>query len=169
MDILAQTLGLIAMGTDLYAATHKDDRRLKILIILAGGLFAVHFALLQAWAAVWSEGITVVRVGASLRWRTVKVSLFFMTVYALIAMLTVQTFTDIFPYAASIIGTYAMFHSEGFRMRLWFMAGQSLWLIYSALHYSIGGTILYALLLIGTARTGWMLFKDDKAKHAQAS
>lgn len=164
--LAAQGIGLVGMGLDLYASTFKDDRKLKTFIIIAGLIFAVHFALLNAWTAAISEIITAFRCFASLYWRSAKVSVPFMAAYGIAAIFTARGFIDWLPYLASLIGTYAMFHTQSLRMRLWFLGGQSLWFVYSAYHYSLGATILYTLLIFSTARTGIQLFKDQKALQA---
>lgn len=47
-----------------------------------------------------------------------------------------------------------------------FTAGQACWLFYSIGHGSIGGSILYTLLITSTARTGYILFRQARARPA---
>ena len=66
--LLAQSLGLIAMGIDIWGTSLKDDRKLVLTIALTSVLFSVHFALLQAPAGAASELMTAVRSVAAAHW-----------------------------------------------------------------------------------------------------
>ena len=69
---------------------------------------------------------------------------------------------DGLPFIASIAGTFGMFWFKGIRLRMAFVVGESCWLAYSVHAGSIGGSLLYAILIMGTIRTISSLFRDGK-------
>lgn len=153
--IIAQGLGLIAMSMDIGSTLFTNDRRLVLAIALSSAIFAVHFYLLGGMAGAGSEAITVVRSLAALHMKCSLVGAGFLAGYVVLGIKAAIAgqWLEILPYIAGCAGTAAMFWCAGVQLRALFMLGQTCWLIYSIFNYSIGGSILYAILILSTLRT----------------
>ena len=159
--IFVQALGLIAMALDLYAANQKSDSKLMRVIALSSAIFAVHFMLLSAIPAALSELITAARYYVADKYKKKLVCLVFIGFYMLCGVFVADSLFDTLPFLASIIGTIAIFFFNGISMRILFILGQSMWLAYGVVVFSLGGIILYLSLITMTATTIYRLYKVE--------
>lgn len=153
--IVAQVLGLLAMSMDIGSTFLTNDRRLVQAIALSSAIFAVHFFLLGGTAGAISEAVTVGRSLAAVYLKFNAVGVAFVVGYFVMGVQAALAgqWMEVLPYVAGCAGTTAMFWCVGTRLRSLFMLGQSCWLAYSVTSVSVGGTILYAILIFGTLRT----------------
>lgn len=110
--------------------------------------------------------MTTVRSVAAAHWPNPFVGSGFIVAYLVMGYGMANPFAghsvfEMLPFVASIAGTFGMFWCKGIRLRRAFVLGESCWLAYSIHAGSIGGSILYAILIVGTIRTIFALMKKD--------
>jgi len=157
--VFAQAIGLIGMGLDFYAANQKSDSKLMRWTILSSIIFSIHFILLSAIPAAISEIITAARYYFADRYKKIWMGILFIGFYILCAVFIADSLFDFFPFVASVIGTTAIFFLNGISMRILFILGQAMWVVYSVIVFSLGGIILYLALIMMTATTIYRLYK----------
>jgi hypothetical protein len=158
--VVGQAVGFLAMGIDLYAVTHKSDKRLIRLFVLSSLIFSVHYSLLLVWPAVVSELVTAFRFYISQKCKKKWLCFSFIFFYISLAFLFVADIWGVIPFAASILGTLGVFLCSGIKMRAFFIIGQALWFIYCMHVFSLGGIVLYAAMVVITGTTIFRLVKD---------
>ena len=110
--MIAQAIGLMAMGFDLWAATHKDDRKMVLFNTVACGTFALHFFLIGAYSGVVAELFNVARNTISRKWKYKSIGLVFAGVNAAM-ILTVDNVISALPYICGIIISISIYNFDG--------------------------------------------------------
>lgn len=164
--IAAQALGLAAMAIDVWGTTVKDDRKLTLTVACSSLVFAIHFMLLSATAGAANELVTTVRSAGATYYRKTWIGVAFVCTYVLLGFETIHSFVDVLPSLACILGTVAMYWCRGIHLRLLFAFAQVFWLLYSLHAKSIGGSCLYVILILGTARTAMALLAKRREARA---
>lgn len=153
----AQGLGYLAFALAVFAFLQRCDARLKRWMLLQSLVYALHFALLGAWAAVASLLLAALRLGLSLRTRSRSVMLILMALTIGLSLVLVRSWIDALPLAASLLATYALFRCEGAAMR-WVLLGSTLlWLVHNGFVGSIGGLALEVAIAIASLITLWRM------------
>lgn len=158
--IFSQCVGALAAAGDLYATTHKNDRRFMIVIVISSLVWAAHYALLGAWSAVGADLLTSARYLGALYLRKTAVAVIFMSFYLIAIPFTYDGPIDILPYAAGFISTYALFFFHGVRMRLVFIVAHVLWVAYAFTESSVPGVFLNAIMVLSHIRTISQIKRD---------
>ncbi|MGF1688678.1 YgjV family protein [Photobacterium japonica] len=159
----AQLFGYLSFVLGVLTFYQKNDRRLKMLMLLLTLNHAVHFALLGAVAACASALLSLLRTSVSLYTRSHRVAYGFMLAGALMGYWVADTPADMLPIFGTTIGTYALFCLQGIVMRFAFLVGGACWLANNFIIGSIGGTALEALLMSVNVLTIWRLWRDRAA------
>lgn len=150
------------MAFDLYATTIKDDRKMVTLNALGSFTFSIHYILLGAYAGAISEAVNAVRTGATLKTKSRYIGLFFAALYGVLLVTQSQNMIDMCPYLCGIILTGGLYFLSGIKLRLCYLIGYTLWLIYSIAAGSVGGTVLFSITLVTISTTIFRLSKDHK-------
>ena len=167
--IFAQILGIVAMAIDIWGTSRTNDKHLVLTIAGSSLVFALHFALLGAPAGAYSELMTAVRSLAAAYWKKTAVGIAFIVAYIAMGAYMVNptnawSLVETLPFIASVAGTIGMFWCRGVGLRVAFNAGQTCWLAYSLYTGSIGGSLLYAVLILGTIKTSLSLLRRKGAE-----
>ncbi len=160
--LFAQLLGFVSYGLGVYCFYQKDDKKLKIVMLLMNLNNTVHFALLGAVTASLSSILSVFRTGLALKTSSRIVASLFITTTFIIGLYFSQRWYDLFPILGTCIGTYALFCLKGIPMRIAFLCGALCWLTNNILVGSIGGTLLELTLLIVNGNTIRLLIISNK-------
>lgn len=156
---LAQFFGMISFTLGVLCFYQRDDKRLKMMMLLLQLNNVLHFGLLGAWTASLSALIAVGRTGLALRTRSRRLSYLFIVLSVVLGFLVSDRWTDIFPILGTCMGTYALFCLSGIAMRLAFLLGACFWLTNNIIVGSLGGTLLEATLIAVNLNTIRRLYR----------
>lgn len=145
--VVAQIIGVIAMALDLLSAAQKDDRKMVLLSAAGCSTFALHYFLLGAYSGVAAELLNASRNVISQKWKYKAIGFIFAGINAAM-ILTVDNVISALPYCAGIIISLSLYNFDGVKLRIGYVAGFSLWLIYAAINHSIGGTLMFVTAII---------------------
>ena len=147
--LAGQLFGVVALVLCVVAFSSKQDDRLLILLISANVAFALQFAFFESWTAAVLTVLVIVRIVLARRYLGSK------TVMALVllasgiaAVLTWQSWIDILPLMAMVLGTVGMFMLRGIAMRVFLGMAAVAWMFNNLLIGTIGGTIAEGLIVI---------------------
>ena len=163
MTFAAQAFGWLAALAGFAALALRDERRVRIGLIVHTVLYLVHFALLGLPVAVASNVVALLRLTLSLRYRSYGFVVV-LSLAALIPGLLYGTgFITVLPMLASLVLTFVLFRCRGLALRFGILAGSLLWLIHNAAVGSWGGMAVEIGLslstLVGICRT-WRTTHD---------
>lgn len=156
---LAQFFGMISFTLGVLCFYQRDDKRLKMMMLLLQLNNVLHFGLLGAWTASLSALIAVGRTGLALRTRSRRLAYLFIVLSVVLGFLVGDRWTDIFPVLGTCMGTYALFCLSGIAMRLAFLLGACFWLTNNIIVGSLGGTLLEATLIAVNLNTIRRLYR----------
>ncbi len=165
--ILAQALGFVSYGLGVFCFYQRDDRRLKIIMLIMNLNNTVHFLLLGAATASLGSILSVFRTGLALKTSKKSVAMVFILFTLLLGYAVADSWQDALPIIGTSIGTYALFCLNGIKMRLTLLCGTLCWLSNNILVGSIGGTMLeITLLIINTSTIRRLYFADRVASDS---
>lgn len=152
--VLGQIAGFLALALCVLAVMSKDDDRLLAVLILGNIAFAVQFALFGAWVASAISALIILRIYLARRFpRHLGAALTMVLATAAVAAATWQGPADLFPLAAGVVGTIAMFMFRGIPMRLGLVLAGLCWIITNAMIGSVGALAAEALILLTNLAT----------------
>jgi hypothetical protein len=166
--LLAQVLGFISLILGICTFYQKDDKRLKIFLVVFSLNHLVHFLLLGAIAAAAGAMISALRSLTAIYTSSRRVAALFIALSLVIGFFVVDTATDLLPLLGTIIGTYSVFVLRGTTMRVGFMLGAVCWLANNIIVGSIGGSVLEFTLLLVNLTTFLRIMSDRKITQIQA-
>jgi hypothetical protein len=167
--LLGQIAGFLALALCVAAVMSKDDDRLLAVLILGNIAFAVQFAFFGAWVASAISALIILRIYLARRFpRHLGAALTMVLATIAVAAATWQGLPDIFPLAAGIVGTIAMFMFRGIPMRLGLVFAGLCWIITNALIGSIGALAAETLILLTNLTTIIRLARARHRKMASA-
>ncbi|MGL1957271.1 MAG: YgjV family protein [Colwellia sp.] len=160
--LFAQALGFVSYGLGIFCFYQRNDKNLKIIMLIMNLNNTIHFALLGAATASLGSLLSVFRTGLALKTSNKLVAIIFIIISILFGYFISDSYQDFFPILATCIGTYALFFLNGIKMRIAFILGALCWLTNNILVGSIGGTLLEITLLIVNGNTIRRLYFSDK-------
>lgn len=169
LQLIAQALGFVSFGLGVLCFYQKDDRRLKIIMIIMSLNNTVHFALLGAPTASFGAALSMARAWLALHTSSLWAALAFIGLTLVIGAQMADRLVDWLPIVATSIGTYALFCLKGIKLRMAFLCGAMCWLANNIIVGSIGGTLLEITLLAVNLNTIRRIsFGNKKAEIQQA-
>ncbi|MCQ1061011.1 YgjV family protein [Photobacterium sp. ZSDE20] len=160
---LAQAFGFVSFALGITAFYQKDDKKLKVLMVIFNINHMIHFFLLGAVIASFSALISAFRTALSVKYQSKLLAYFFIVCNLVVGFYLSERWLDLLPIAGACIGTYALFCLEGIKMRLAFFVGALCWLSNNIVVGSIGGTLLEATLLSVNVATIIRLRRQQRA------
>lgn len=147
--LAGQICGLVALVICVVAFASKNDDRLLMLLISANVAFALQYIFFESWTAAALTLLVIVRIVLARRYMGNKaVMAGVLLASAIAAAITWQSWVDILPMAAMVLGTLGMFLMRGISMRVFLGVAALLWMINNLLIGTIGGTIAEGLIVI---------------------
>lgn len=149
MEMAAQAVALIALVLCIVGFASTRDDRLMLALIGANVAFAAQYALFQSWTAAVLTVLVILRIDLARRFRgNVAVMLGMLALSGVAAALTWQSWIDLFPVMAMLLGTLGMFLLRGVPMRL-LLAGAGLaWMGNNIAIGSLGATLAEAMVVV---------------------
>lgn len=161
-SLLAQGVGFISFALGIWAFYQKDDRKLKVLMLIFNLNHVLHFLLLGSLVSALSALLSSLRTAAAIYTASKRVAWLFIVLGLSSGAYLADSVLDMLPMLGMAIGTYAVFVLKGIKMRIAFLLGTLCWLVNNVLVGSIGGTLLEATLLCVNGGTVWRLLRDKK-------
>ncbi len=149
----AQLVGYLAFFLGVIAFAQRLDWKLKFLVGSECVAYTAHFFLLGNNAAAVSAALASLRTFASLKTRSAWVAGFFLLANIVLGLAVATSWAAIFPIAAGVSGTVAVFFLRGVAMRLLLLCATLCWLTNNILSGSIGGTLLESSIALVNATT----------------
>lgn len=159
---LAQFFGMISFTLGVLCFYQRDDKRLKIMMLLLQLNNVLHFGLLGAWTASLSAVLSVARTGLAIRTHSRRLAYLFIVLSVILGLLVGERWTDVFPILGTCMGTYALFCLSGIAMRMAFLIGACFWLTNNIIVGSLGGTLLESTLIVINLNTIRRLYAARK-------
>ncbi|EKO3587846.1 YgjV family protein [Vibrio metschnikovii] len=159
---LAQALGLVSFGLGISTFYQKDDRRLKIIMLIFNLNHLLHFFLLGSMVSAFSAALSALRTGSSIYTSSKYVAMLFLIAGGVLGISIAEHWWDLWPVIGTMIGTFAIFMLRGVSMRIAFLIGACCWLTNNILIGSIGGTLLEMTVIIVNSVTIYRLLRDQK-------
>ncbi|MBC6905965.1 YgjV family protein [Saccharophagus sp. K07] len=163
---IAQIFGLLSFTLGILCFYQRDDRKLKIMMLLLQLNNVLHYGLLGAWTASLSSLLSVARTGLAIRTKSRRLAYLFMLLSIILGIWVGDHWTDMFAILGSCMGTYAVFCLSGIRMRLAFLLGAVFWLTNNIIVGSLGGTLLESTLIIVNLNTIYRLYRQRQKTPA---
>lgn len=145
---VGQLLGIISYILGVSFLYQKDDRKLKILMIIFNINHMIHFLLLGALVSALSSFVSILRTFASMYTSSKYVALVFILVGSMFSLAYVSELTDLFALLGMSVGTYSIFMLQGVLLRIGLLFGSVLWLVNNIFVGSVGGILLESTLII---------------------
>ncbi|MEG3755015.1 YgjV family protein [Psychromonas arctica] len=158
----AQLLGFLSFVLGVCTFFQKDDKKLKIMMVVFNLNHLVHYLLLGSIVSALSALLSAFRTVTAIYTSSLMVAVLFIAVGLSSAIYFADSIWDLWPMLGMSIGTYAVFVLKGIQMRIAFLIGAICWLINNILVGSIGGTLLEATLITVNLSTIIRLVKDNR-------
>ncbi|EMH2941789.1 YgjV family protein [Vibrio parahaemolyticus] len=159
--ILAQALGLISFGLGFSVFYQKNDRHLKILMLIFNLNHLLHFLLLGSMVSALSALLSALRTTTAIFVSSKRVAAVFIVISLVSGFWVAEQWRDLWPIIGTVIGTYSVFCLSGIRMRIGFLLGASCWLTNNILVGSIGGTLLEMTVIVMNLLTIYRLHRQQ--------
>ncbi|WP_394243945.1 YgjV family protein [Vibrio astriarenae] len=163
---IAQILGFVSLALGVTTFYQKDDRKLKILMMVFHINHLIHYFLLGSLVSVASSALSVLRTATAIYVSSLVVAFGFIALSALGGFYLIESYHDIWPLLGTAIGTYSVFCLKGIKMRLGFLVGACCWLVNNIIVGSIGGTLLELTLISVNLTTTFRLIADQRKARA---
>ncbi len=164
---IAQILGFFSFALGISTFYQKDDRRLKLQMVIFNLNHMLHFILLGAETAALSALLSAFRTVLSIKINSIKFAIFFIALSCASGTYMAETYLDFLPVIGTSIGTYALFMLKGIQMRYAFLLGAICWLANNIVVGSIGGMLLESVLICINIFTIIQLRTEDKENNCQ--
>ncbi len=126
---LAQALGFLSFGLGISTFYQKNDRHLKILMLVFNLNHLLHFLLLGSMLSALSALLSALRTTTSIFTSSKWVAAIFILIGIVSGLGMAEHWWELWPIVGTVIGTYSLFVLSGIRMRIGFLAGATCWLI----------------------------------------
>ncbi|EGQ7980466.1 YgjV family protein [Vibrio vulnificus] len=157
---LAQALRFLSFGLGISTFYQKNDRHLKILMLVFNLNHLLHFLLLGSMLSALSALLSALRTTTSIFTSSKWVAAIFILIGIVSGLGMAEHWWELWPIVGTVIGTYSLFVVSGIRMRIGFLAGANCWLINNILVGSIGGTLLEMTVIIMNLITIYRLYRQ---------
>jgi len=158
----AQALGFVSFALGISTFYQKDDRKLKIIMLIFNINHLIHYFLLGSMTSALSAALSAARTGTSIYTSSKYAAAVFVVLGLGLGLKIADHWWDLWPIVGTIIGTYAVFMLKGIIMRIAFLTGGVCWLINNIIVGSIGGTMLEATLICINLLTIYRLVGDKR-------
>lgn len=135
----AQAWGWAAAAAGFAALVAREERTVRIGLIVHTIFYLIHFSLLGLPVAVAANVVALARLTLSLRFRSWWLVVMLSAASLLPCFFYASGLVSILPMAASVILTVALFRFDGVKLRTAILIASLLWLAHNAVAGSWGG------------------------------
>ncbi|MGO2508850.1 MAG: YgjV family protein [Vibrio hibernica] len=158
----AQWLGFLSFALGISTFYQKDDRKLKLVMLIFQFNNVLHFYLLGSDISAISTLLSFLRTATAIKTSSKLVAAVFVIVSIALGLWIADGPLDLLPILGSILGTIAVFLLKGIQMRIAFIIGAICWLANNIIVGSIGGSLLEATLLTVNLFTIMRLYRNNQ-------
>ncbi|WP_299694801.1 YgjV family protein [uncultured Vibrio sp.] len=159
---LTQVVGYISFVLGISTFYQKDDRKLKIVMVVFNLNHMLHYLLLGSIVSALSALLSALRSATAIYISSKVVAGIFIFISLVSGIWLSNAIWEFWPILGTIIGTYSVFVLKGIQMRIGFLIGATCWLINNILVGSIGGTLLEVTLISINLMTIFRLLRDQR-------
>ncbi|MFU2089425.1 YgjV family protein [Avibacterium avium] len=145
---IPQLLGILAFILGVICFYQKNDKKLKIVMLIQNIIYMSHFILLGANVAALSSLLSTLRTATSIYVSSKYIAFFFVLLGIIFGYVIADSVWQVFPIIASTIGTISLFLLKGIPMRLFMLVGSACWLTNNILVGSLGGVLLESTVMV---------------------
>ncbi len=145
---LGQGLGILAFFIGLTVFIQRDDKKLKIRLVIYTACMGLHFFLLGATPAGISASLNSVRTLVSIYFRKSVMMYIFITLTLTLALPNIHHWMELLPVIATIMSTVAFFKFTELKLRITMWLSTVGWVIYNFWIGSVGGTLIESSFLL---------------------
>lgn len=161
-QLLAQAVGFVSFALGIFAFYQRDDRKLKMVMLVFNLNHLFHFVLLGSIVSALGALLSAVRTATAIYVSSKRVAAVFISITLVGGVLLADSVWQLWPILATVIGTYSIFVLKGIQMRIGFLFGAICWLINNILVGSIGGTLLEMTLICVSLVTILRLVREQR-------
>jgi len=146
MEILAQTIGIIAMAVGAFSLAQKNTKTILFIQIFSTALFSINYFLLGAYAGAVLNVLSLARnliIRQKKRaWANPKIWFpIFVVSFAIAVYLSGDGLMGLLPFAGCIFVSIGLYIDDGSKARRFIVWSSPCWLIYNIISFTIGGII----------------------------
>ena len=164
----AQWLGFLSFALGISTFYQKDDRKLKLVMLIFQFNNVLHFYLLGSDISAISTLLSFLRTATAIKTSSKLVAAAFVIVSIALGLWIADGPLDLLPILGSVLGTIAVFLLKGIQMRIAFIIGAICWLANNIIVGSIGGSLLEATLLTVNLFTIMRLYRNNQKVSLEA-
>ncbi|MDV7103715.1 YgjV family protein [Vibrio sp. TH_r3] len=161
-EIIAQLFGLVSLLLGISVFYQKDDRKLKIVMLIFNVNHLIHFLILGSVVSALGAMLSTIRTGLAIRFSSMWIAAPFIAISIISGVMLADTLWQLWAIAGTVFGTYSVFLLSGIKMRCGFLLGSTCWLINNISVGSIGGTMLEFTVIVMNLITIKRLYFDSK-------
>ncbi|HBN82826.1 MAG TPA: hypothetical protein DDZ89_03180 [Clostridiales bacterium] len=172
-EIIAQIIGVIALTMAIISFQNNTKKGIIIFQLLAGSIFAIHFALLGAYTGAALNAVSVVRnlifyQKEKHQWaKHIGWLFFFMAVSVVIGILTWDGIFSLFPTLGMVLGSVGFWVDNPTYVRRITFPVSPLWITYNIATRSYAG-IITELFVMTSIIIGMIRFDKKKEESEPA-
>jgi len=161
-EVIAQILGFVSFALGIYAFYQRDDKKLKVIMLIFSLNHLIHFLLLGAFVSALSASLSAIRTATAIYVSSVRAAILFIVIGLCSGLYLADNIWQLWSILGMCIGTYSVFVLKGIPMRIGFLLGAMCWLTNNILVGSIGGSFLEATLLTVNLITIVRLLREQR-------
>ncbi|CAH0528820.1 YgjV family protein [Vibrio hippocampi] len=158
---VGQALGFLSFGLGISTFYQKNDRQLKLLMLIFNINHLLHYLLLGSLISAVAAALSALRTFASIHTQSKRVAWVFISLAVVLGVFVAEDTSQMWPIVGTVIGTYCMFVLKGIAMRVGFLIGAACWLVNNIMVGSIGGTLLEATLIMTNITTIYRMHRES--------
>ncbi|MFA0438810.1 permease [Vibrio sp. 10N.286.49.C2] len=141
-DTVAQAVGLCSFLLGISTFYQKEDKKLKVVMLLLNVNHLIHFLLLGSITSAIGALISALRTCTAMYTKSWWAAGLFVALAVGSGVGFAQHWHQLLPLVGSIIGTYSIFKLNGIALRVGFLLGAACWLTNNLIIGSIGGSLM---------------------------
>lgn len=145
---LGQGLGILAFFIGLTVFIQRDDKQLKLRLVIYTAFIGVHFFLLGAMPAGISASLNSVRTLVSIYFRKQIFMYIFIVLTLVLTIPNISHGIELLPVFGTIISTVAFFKATKLKLRIIMWISTACWVTYNIWLGTIGGALIETSFLI---------------------
>ncbi|UJF17704.1 YgjV family protein [Vibrio sp. SS-MA-C1-2] len=146
--LVAQILSGVSYILGILMFKQKDDKKLKIMMIIFNVNHMIHFIFLGAIISAISSIVNILRTLGSIYFKSKLIVALFIFISVVSSLYLYETPLQLMATVGTCVGTYSIYQLTGIKLRVGLLMGSCFWLINNIYVGSIGGTLLELTLII---------------------
>ena len=176
MNLIAQLIGIIAMGFNIISYQFKRKRDVLLCQMVGGALFAVNMFMLDAVSGFVLNVLAAIRAvvyicSEKYGWNVKRINLLFMIAFMMsyvsvftvfdVPVTVVRLVIELLPVIGMVALTIGFSKTDAKSIRLYGSISSPSWLVYNCINFSIGGIICETISIISIITAYFRLDKNS--------